>query len=946
MARRKKEKETITFEVRKPPSDITFIPPNSILESYPKKVNIDDPYLEIVKKRFNEYIQNGIAWANEQRKNGNPYARFPSEAVCVNNLRLEIKKWREEGYPDVTETTRYLLNFWFEQPRDKVFWFSQREAIETLIYLYEVKGVMRVSELLSKYGAFRLSGYDKYDKYPRYAFRMATGSGKTLVMALLSVWSFFNYLYEDKEKYTRFFLFVAPNIIVYDRLRKDLEDLSIYEEFQLIPGEWKKDFKIQVVTRDTFSDTDRFPPPDDEGVLFVTNIHQIGFKEERKRREDIITTLFKIPNPGKDPYKTKSIKLWEILSNYPNLMILKDEAHHIHREESSWQNYLWDLHDVLLSNHSKGIFMELDFTATPKDEKGTLFPWIIVDFSLREALQTGIVKYPAKVIVYDAPPIKKGFSIDDFIPYIRAALERWRKHKEKLKELGRKSVLFIMADEISNAEAIYEKLLEEPDIDSSNMMLVHSELDEWKTRRKQKGREIVSKIKVNGEEKEIDKELAVKLVRNLDDPDNPIEVISSVMMLNEGWDVRSVTIILGLRSYASEREILPEQVIGRGLRKLFPEEGVDVEKWVNILEVVGPPNLLKILDNLEQLEGIKIPEAPREFFISFNPRIEAPDELKFDIPKAEFISFNENVDVEEIISKIFSKLPSNIFKLSEIAEFKRKFNYEVIDLKGQMLDEGQIEAPVYDVPIMRLTQLARELQEEIPLPNSFNLLLNAFENYISNKLFSNPVELNDSVLKFLSVKGWYSQIKKEIINLTKPLVNNPIFSTDVELRKVTRVEELNGFPWTREFADSDKSLFVRIAYEGDEERRIPSSPVDNNMEADFANFLTKAKDVISFVKNIPHIVGLNIIYYDSREGKWRKFYPDFIVKAKKGYYLVETKGREEIQVPDKNIAALKWCEAVSKGTNNRWVYLYLREEQWNGKDTLESCEEDNARFII
>ena len=187
MARRKKEKEAITFEVRKPPSDITFIPPDSILESYPKEVNIDVPYLEIVKKRFNEYIQNGIAWANEQRKNGNPYARFPSEAVCVNNLRLETKKWREEGYPDVTETTRYLLNFWFEQPRDKVFWFSQREAIETLIYLYEVKGVMKVSELLSEYGAFRLSGYEKYDKYPRYAFRMATGSGKTLVMALLSV---------------------------------------------------------------------------------------------------------------------------------------------------------------------------------------------------------------------------------------------------------------------------------------------------------------------------------------------------------------------------------------------------------------------------------------------------------------------------------------------------------------------------------------------------------------------------------------------------------------------------------------------------------------------------------------------------------------------------------------------------------------------------------------
>ena len=175
MARKKKEKDTITFEVRKPPSDITFIPPDSILEPYPKEVRIEAPYLDVVERKFREYILNGIAWANEQRRNGNPYARFPSEAVCVNNLRLEIKRRREEGYPDVTDTTRYLLNFWFEQPRDKVFWFSQREAIETLIYLYEVKGITKVSEFLNEYGAFKLSGYEEYDKYPRYVFRMATG---------------------------------------------------------------------------------------------------------------------------------------------------------------------------------------------------------------------------------------------------------------------------------------------------------------------------------------------------------------------------------------------------------------------------------------------------------------------------------------------------------------------------------------------------------------------------------------------------------------------------------------------------------------------------------------------------------------------------------------------------------------------------------------------------
>ncbi|MCD6540878.1 DEAD/DEAH box helicase family protein [Candidatus Bipolaricaulota bacterium] len=506
----------------------------------------------------------------------------------MNNLRLEVKDWRESGYPDISDTTRFLLNFWFEYPRERVLWFSQREAVETLVYLYEVKGITRVTELIEKYGAFRLEGYSEYDKYPRYAFRMATGSGKTLVMALLSVWSFFNYLREDRERFTRFFLFVAPNIIVYDRLRRDLEDLSIFDEFHLIPEEWKKDFKVRVVTRDTFSDADRFSPPEDEGVIFVTNIHQIGFRQRaRKQKEDLIGALFGVPDPGKDPYKASSIKLWEILNRYPGLMILKDEAHHIHREESQWQNYLWDLHKSLSERFSRGVFMELDFSATPKDERGALFPWIIVDFSLREALQTGIVKYPAKVVLYEAPPVRRGFRIEDFRPYIEAALDRWRKHRAKLRELGKKSVLFIMADEIEDAEAIYEELLKEPDISPANMILVHSELDEWKARLKSGGREIVSRILINGEEKELDRELALKLVRGLDEPDNPIEVISSVMMLNEGWGVRSVTVILGLRSYASEREILPEQVIGRGLRKLFPDEGIDTERWVNVLEVIS-----------------------------------------------------------------------------------------------------------------------------------------------------------------------------------------------------------------------------------------------------------------------------------------------------------------------------------------------------------------------
>ena len=926
------KRKPIKIDIKKPPSEITFIPPDSILIPYPKEIRLKSCDEDSIM-RFKKYIKDGINWTRQERKNNNPYARFPSEALAVNNIRIKVKEWRDNDYPNTTETTKYLLDFWFNYPRDKPFWFSQREAVETLIYLYEVEGIKNVSEIINKFGAFPIFGYEEYDKYPRYAFRMATGSGKTLTMALITVWSFFNYLYESNN-YARFFLFVAPNIIVYDRLKRDIENLSIFNEFNLIPPDWKNDFKIQIITRDTFSDADRFPPPEDEGVIFITNIHQIGFQKTRRKKEDILESLIGIPNPGKDPYKATSIKLWDILINYPNIMILKDEAHHIHREESSWQKYIWELNKKLISKHNKGIFMELDFSATPKNERGELFPWIIVDFSLREALQTGIIKYPTKVDVKDAPPIKKGFKIEDLQPYIKVALDRWRKHKEKLKELGKKSVLFVMADETETAELIYEELLKEPDIDASNMLLIHSNLDEWKAKIKEKGKEIVSKIIIDGKEKELNKDLAVELVRNIDNPNNPIEVVVSVMMLNEGWDVRSVTVILGLRSYSSEREILPEQVIGRGLRKLFPNEGIDLERWINILEVVGPSNLLKVIDNLKKLEGIKIPEAPNKFFISFVPR----EDIAFKIPKGEFVSYVEEIDIEKIIEEIFSKLPNNVFNASEIEELKKIYEYEVVDLEGTTLDRGTIIGDL-NIPIIKITKLARDLEELIPLPNSYALLMNKLEEYIEERLFDKKIELNERVIKFLIYKGWFNKIKNDILNIAKGTINNPVMSSKVEIDEFISLNDIDGFPWSRDFVDSDKSLFARITYdENENEIKIPSAPVDNNMEADFVRFLTRAEDVIHFIKNLRHVTKLGISYYDSRERKWRKFYPDFIVKAKDGYYLIETKGREEIQVPDKNISAKKWCEAISKATNEKWIYLYLREGDWTGKNKLSDLK--------
>jgi len=126
----------------------------------------------------------------------NPEQRRPSKAYLVNELRKAVFTWRNEGYPRVTPTTKRLLQFWFGEEHivdgePFQFWFCQREAVETLIYVYEVMKKGNFIDMARDFGSGPIQGYDpSYDQYPLYAFKMATGSGKTFVMALTPLWPF------------------------------------------------------------------------------------------------------------------------------------------------------------------------------------------------------------------------------------------------------------------------------------------------------------------------------------------------------------------------------------------------------------------------------------------------------------------------------------------------------------------------------------------------------------------------------------------------------------------------------------------------------------------------------------------------------------------------------------------------------------------------------------
>jgi len=466
-----------------------------------------------------------------------PSERRPSKAYLVNELRKAVYKWREGSYPGVTETTRRLLQFWFEE--DHVmekepfqFWFFQRESIETLIYVYEVMKKRNFINLARDFGAGPIRNYNpSYDQYPLYAFKMATGSGKTFVMALAIVWSYFNHRFENKADYTsKFLLITGEKNVIYDRLKRDFKGGAIFKKWPFIPPEWKEEFDLHVILKE---DPIHVVP---KNVLFLTNIQQLeGTKNKKEEVEEYVEDVLVLKEVRKhDIYQESMIK--EVISKCPNIMILKDEAHHIYSFEKAWKKILLNLHKELKSRYIKGINMELDFSATPKTETGALFPWIIVDFSPKEAIEMNIVKFPLKGIVTNAEEIASSKAVERYKVWIDAGIRRWREYKRVLKPLSKIPVLFFQCTSNKEADEVFEYVNSLPDL-KNKVLLIHTDS--------------------TGNIQKKDLEPARKAVKLIDEPEkistdpelkeifpHGIEAIVSTMMLNEGWDVRNVNVIV------------------------------------------------------------------------------------------------------------------------------------------------------------------------------------------------------------------------------------------------------------------------------------------------------------------------------------------------------------------------------------------------------------------
>ena len=326
--------------------------------------------------------------------------------ALVAQIREQVSQWRDDGYPGASPTSRALLRWWFATPHVVEqadgselpfrYYFAQREAVETVIWLHDVRQARDKHDLMRFDSSGAVSGGMFPEDWPRYVCKMATGSGKTKVLSLLIAWSWFHKLYEPGSTLARNFLLIAPNIIVLDRLRADFDGLRIFFSDPVLPDNgfdgrnWRDDFQLALHIQD---DVRVLRPT---GNLFLTNIHRVylGDVREPTLEDDDLRDYFLDPFGRKPVGKTtdSGVDLGEVVREIDELAVFNDEAHHVHDERMAWFGSIRDIHHRMLQKDRR-LSLQVDVTATPKHNDGAIFVQTVSDYPLVEAIWQNVVKH-------------------------------------------------------------------------------------------------------------------------------------------------------------------------------------------------------------------------------------------------------------------------------------------------------------------------------------------------------------------------------------------------------------------------------------------------------------------------------------------------------------------------------------------------------------------------
>jgi len=808
-------------------------------------------------------------------------------------IKEALKSWRDNNYEEGTSpVTKRLFEFWFKEEHILAdgtpfkFWQCQQQAIEALVYVYEVCKYKSLYELARGFSVGIPVDPTK-DLWPKYCFKMATGSGKTLVMALAIVWQYFNKFFgtDNGVRYSSRFLLLAPNLIVLDRLYGTAEEgkvdksgfanNAIFYNFPFLPPEWQQGFDVTLIKQSEII------PRTARGILHLTNIQQLYERQPEEPINPIDEALG--PKPKREEEAVyDSLKVQ--LSQYEDLMVLNDEAHHVHSDDLEWNKAIAYLDSTHKEKGGDGLVMQLDFTATPKDLHNNIFPHIICDYPLAQAINDQIVKRPYIGEIENAPE-----SMDrDFVKrnrvQIDTGVEKLKEFQKDFERTDKKPVLFIMTDVTRNAKKV-RKYLEGKGF-TGKVLEIHTD---------KKG-EITKKGLKDARE----------AARKIDNPENTYEIIVSVMMLKEGWDVRSVCVIVPLRAFDSP--VLAEQTLGRGLRRMAPQDTT----WDERLIVIDHPRFRQLWQaEIDSGELVAEFIPAKKAYEPSNLVMVNPAKLQFDI-EIPVVEGGLTTTVPDLANLDLTRLPSGLFKLAEIQI--PKIRYRERDLLEQKIVREEILAFDYTENFsLYLSYICKAITSKTGASSIFVELVPLVRAYIEKHLFEQEVNCEDSnVTKKLN----YIPIREKLVEIFSKEINALSRKEEsVSIQRHFRVSETQPLHTSEPVHKANKSVFDILPY-----------PKRSTFEKEFMIYLDEQDAVKAFTKVLPRHP-LHIPYYN-QEGYLRYYLPDFVVQGESGMYLVETKGMEEVNVPIKDREALRWCENVQGLSGQTWKYLKVRSQDF------------------
>jgi type III restriction enzyme len=824
--------------------------------------------------------------AHEIEREGDPYAiperRRPSEqANLVNAIRAEVDAWRANSYQGASDTSRRLLGFWFEEDHQTPdgfpfqYFFCQREAVETFVYLHEVRCVRDFAGLIP-FASGPLLFDPQEQKRARYVFKMATGSGKTKAMALALAWSYFHWLYEPDSPLTPHSLLIAPNVIVFERLKDDFADAQMFLRDPVIPPEWRSDFDFRVILQDELT------PETTRGVLYLTNIHRL-YEVKKSALQNPVAALVG-PAVNRDIDRVSAEELFGQIAAHSRLLVLNDEAHHVHDPRLEWWKTIERLNDAT----EEGVVAQLDFSATPKDQQGALFREIVVDYPLAQAVEDGIVKMPVIGEIGGPVEIPATNAADKYRQWIEAGVARWRKFRDDLAPAGKKPILFLMTEDTQSADEIGDYLRLLPDFKGEQTLVIHT--------------------KKNGEisDKELPKIRTA--AREVDSDASEINAIVSVLMLREGWDVRNVCVIVGLRSYTAASRILPEQTLGRGLRRMSPPGS----GWDERVVVIEHDAFRDLWDAELKADGLKIQrkKASEIGTGAVSVFVDATKAERYDVAfpvLSRHIRRATNYLAGLTLEGVAAPAKPVVVPDVSPEEYIKYRGVHLISKK--VIEEGEFYIPYPEEPSGAVAYYTNLVMRAAGLGNvagHFATLAPLVRDYIGTKLFESPVELANKTILYRLTEG---DARVAVVESFRTAINEKSVKTEdvkVEAPPIL-VSSTPAFLWSKQVANGQKQVFNKVA-------------CDSGLEASFAGFLDRASDVKAYAK-----LTLNTrfsIEYLSSSGALRYYYPDFVVRLDDDtHVLVETKGLEDVEVARKDRRARRWCEDATRLTGNEWAYL-------------------------